>query len=63
MLRGVQLVYGVLFIAATGLFEPLSDLLELAPYPDPQLRSYVFILLFGNFGVCWCVEQACRRLE
>jgi cation-transporting ATPase 13A1 len=63
MFRGVQLVYAVLFIAATGLFEPLSDLLELAPFPDPQLRSYVFILLFGNFGACWAIEQAARKLE
>lgn len=63
MYRGVQAVYAALFVAASGMFEPLSDLLELAPFPDPQLRSYVFILLFANFGLCWVVEQLCRKLE
>jgi cation-transporting ATPase 13A1 len=63
MYRSVQLVYASLFLATSGVLEPFNDLLQLVEFPDPLLRTYVILLLIGNFGGCWFVEKFARRLE
>ncbi len=63
MWLGVRIVYAVLFVAASGLFEPLTDLLELSAFPDPQLRSYVYILLGVDFAGCFLMDRIARNLE
>jgi len=63
MWGAVRLVYLVLFVAASGAMEPLTDLLQLSAFPDAELRSYVLLLLIANFGLCYGVERAARTLE
>ena len=59
----VMVAYGVLFIAATEILEPLNDILQLAPLPAPEFRSCVICILGANFGLTWIAEKLCQRFE
>ena len=63
--RSVQVLYGAVAVAASGILEPLNDLLQLAPFPseNPEFKSYLMLLLVINFGVAYTVEYLCRKVE
>ena len=56
-------VYAVVFICCTETFEPLNDLLQLFPLPNPEFRSLLLCILAVDFSACWVVENFCQKLE
>jgi len=63
MLRTVQALYGGLLLALGGSLEPLSDLLQLAPFPNKDFQAILLVVLLCNFGAALAVEKLCQRLE
>ena len=63
--RSVQVLYGLVAVAASSMLEPLNDLLQLAPFPseNPEFKSYLMLLLVTNFVAAYSVEYMCRKLE
>ena len=63
--RSVQILYGSVAVAVSGILEPFNDLLQLAPFPSesPEFKSYLMFLLVANFGVAYSVEYMCRKIE
>jgi len=61
--RSVQVLYALLLIVAGGQVEPLNDLLQMAPFPSPEFQGYLIGILLVNFGACYVVEHASKRLE
>lgn len=61
--RSVQVIYVVLLIVAGGQFEPLNDLLQLAPFPSSSFQGGMLAVLVSNFVLCYTVEFLARKLE
>jgi cation-transporting ATPase 13A1 len=63
LLRSVQLIYLVLFIALTEVFTPLNDLLQLITFPNLNFKYALGGVCLANFALCFCIERMCRSLE
>jgi cation-transporting ATPase 13A1 len=63
LLRSVQLIYIVLFIALTEVFTPLNDLLQLVIFPNLNFQYALGGVCMANFALCFGIERACRSLE
>jgi cation-transporting ATPase 13A1 len=61
--RSVQVLYSLLLIVAGGQFEPINDLLQMAPFPSPQFQAYLLGILIFNFAACYGVEMWSQKLE
>ena len=61
----MQVLYGLIAVAASGILDPLNDLLQMAPFPaeTPEFKSYMMLLLVINFVGSYSVEYMCRKLE
>jgi cation-transporting ATPase 13A1 len=61
--RSVQAIYLALLVLAGGQFEPLNDLLQMAPFPSANFQGYLLLILLANFSLSYTVEILSRRLE
>ena len=61
--RSVQGMYVLLLVVAGGQFEPINDLLQMAPFPSANFQGALLAVLAGNFALAWTVEFLSRKLE
>jgi len=61
--RSIQVLYVVLLIVAGGQVEPLNDLLQLAPFPNPEFQAKLIGVLILNFAAAYSIEKLCQKLE
>eukprot|EP00164_Ancoracysta_twista_P001172 GFYU01001542.1.p1 GENE.GFYU01001542.1~~GFYU01001542.1.p1 ORF type:complete len:117 (-),score=34.87 GFYU01001542.1:123-473(-) len=56
------LVFSFLFVfaAAADVSPDLSEMVELVPLPNDEFKDTLLLILIGDFGVCYVVEQICR---
>ena len=59
--RSIQGIYLALLVLAGGQFDPLNDLLQMAPFPDPQFQIYLIGILVVNFAASYVIEKSCQR--
>ena len=53
---------GLAFVAATDVFPPLNDALELVPIPTEELRLALLGLMVGNTAVIFLLEVGLERI-
>lgn len=58
--RSVQVIYACLLIIAGGQFEPLNELLQMAPFPNPTFQAILIGILLINFGTSFAIEKLCQ---
>lgn len=63
LLRSVQVIYFVVLVVLSDVFEPLNDLLELEKFPCYEFQYLLGIILLLNFFCCLGLEKYCRLWE
>ena len=61
--RTVMIIYFILLLVAGGQFEPLNDLLQMAPFPNPTFQATLLAVLLTNFVVSFSIEKLCQKFE
>ncbi|CAM9824034.1 unnamed protein product [Chrysoparadoxa australica] len=56
----IVIAYAVLFTAATDVFEPINDLLELAPAPDSLFRAQFVGLMASDTIAAWIMAHLAK---
>ena len=61
--RTVVAIYAVLLVVAGGQLDPLNDLLQMAPFPNPNFQATLLAVLIANFAASYGIEKLCQKLE
>lgn len=61
--RSLQLLYFLIFILVTGIFEPFNDLLELVLLPSLSFQYILSIILILDLGLCYGIEKLSQKYE
>ena len=58
--RSILALYAVMFLAATDVFEPLNDLIELTPLPSEEFRLQLLGHMVADIAGVFIVERSVR---
>lgn len=58
LLNSLLLVLGGVFVCASEALPWFNDLLNIVPFPTPEFRYYLLVLLVLNIGICFLWDRA-----
>lgn len=61
--KSLLAIYCVIFVLVSGVFEPLSDFLQLVAFPSVEFQYYLGLVLAFNLCAAYGIEKLSQQLE